>query len=495
MKILHIVFGFRFILVALISFTLIGISESSDGDEYSVPAYKMREKMQTELWRNPILFDNVGNNIYFVKPGDKGFAGATTFWKYNLDTKAETQILADTTGRFAYPVLSPDGKKLLCQFQKGDLPEKNADFSTFNQHSIIYCDLTKEPLKFVEIKDETPESYKQNEMMPEISSDGTKIYYGSGKFFNVSDVDDFCHIRELEFGKKEGTIYTKSIELKKCYEFSPLIMRSNEALVSLSNIDPASPNVGIFIRKTLESRKFRKIKKLYEPAGVGVFSDHPDVKLDASWLSSSRFTPNLVCQVGGWNLYSIVKLYVGLEDTTVLEILKGTKTASYMHPSISTNGKWLAYEKCDIEMLEPPVLSAKITKRAIYIMNLETLETKKISDNGMIPVVSPDMTQIVYLEKTENSWQLKIADTGIKADEQGILSRDELNKIEDLVNKLGDGNYQTRENAKVAIMRFGKTALYKLKQLEKSANNSEIKYRLKEIIEYLESEIPVLPAK
>ena len=164
-----------------------------------------------------------------------------------------------------------------------------------------------------------------------------------------------------------------------------------------------------------------------------------------------------------------------------------------MHPSISPSGQWLAYEKCEIEMQKPPILCAKIKSRSIHLLNLKTMKTQKIADSCAFPVFSPDASKIAYFDIADEKWVLKIADTGIKAEDQGLLSRKDLEIIEDLVVKLGNDDYQTRETAKIALMRFGKSALNKLIQLEKSVSDPEVRYRLKEIIEFMQTEIPVVP--
>ena len=98
--------------IVIIVLMLISLTAIADNDTYSLPAYKIKDKINSEIWRSPIIFDNVGKFVYFIKPGDNGFAGKTTFWKSNTDTNEETQISKLISGRYAYPAISIDGKKL-----------------------------------------------------------------------------------------------------------------------------------------------------------------------------------------------------------------------------------------------------------------------------------------------------------------------------------------------------------------------------------------------
>ena len=489
----HSFSNLRFILVLFIFFALLSMPVRATEDVYSSPVFKIMKKLRSELWRSPIVFDNVGKYAYYVQPGKHGFEGATTFWRYNIDTNAENQLGEKLNGRFSYPSISLDGKKLVCQFQKGDISENTVLDSDFYRHALLSCDLTKEKLEFQEIPLGKIGSKQINEMMPIITTSGDKVIYGSGIFQNISDVDEICHLEIQPFNKSESDQLLKNIETNKCFEFSPLILRSSSGLLSLMNSKSFESNICVYYRGAQENSDYKKIKKIYEPTGIGVFTGHPEMKLDVMWMDASRFSTDVACQVGGWNLFSIVILKVNDGEVSSKVVLRGSKKISYMHPCISANGKWLAYEKCELEMLESPVLSAKIKSTSVYIMNLDTFETKKIADNSAMPAFSPDLSQVLYFDTASDVWSLKAAKTGLKAEEMGLLSRDELSKIDELVNKLGDSNYQTRENAKIALMRLGVNALNKLRQLEKSAENPEIKYRIQEIIEFLESEVPVVP--
>ncbi|MCD4656734.1 MAG: hypothetical protein K8S87_04235 [Planctomycetes bacterium] len=483
----------RLVGIAIIAFILITLKASANDDVYSLPMYKIKAKINGEIWRSPIVFDNVGKCVYFVKPGAKGFASTTTLWKFNVDTNEQTQLSAEIPGRFAYPAIFIDGKKLVCQLQRGKATADAEDASTFSEHILCVWDLSKKDVKASEIDFELPKSAMKNEMMPEISDNGSKLILGVGKFTDISNNDEICHLRIYDFGKKQGYSLLKSIENNKCIEFSPMIMRSTGDLISLMNPKPEKSSISVYMRKMGDSGKYLKIQKIYEPGLVGVFTEHSELPLDARWLNASRYSQKIACQVGGWNLFSIVIIELAGDRPETTEILRGTKTHSFMHPCISPSGQWLAYEKCEIEMLKPPILCAKIKSHSIHLLNLKTMETRKLADASAFPVFSPDASKIAYFDISNEKWTLKVADTDIKAEEQGLLSRKDLEIIEDLVGKLGNDDYKTRETAKIALMRFGKSALNRLIQLEKSITDPEIRYRLREIIEFMQTEIPVVP--
>ena len=78
----------------------------------------------------------------------------------------------------------------------------------------------------------------------------------------------------------------------------------------------------------------------------------------------------------------------------------------------------------------------------------------------------------------------------VKPEQHDLLTKKVMEKFASLIEKLGSDDYETRETAKIALMRMGRSISQKLRQIERAADDIEVKYRLREIIKFLNSAAP-----
>ncbi|MGE0432064.1 MAG: hypothetical protein AB7K09_06880 [Planctomycetota bacterium] len=466
--------------------------------------------------RPPITLSADGRRLLYATPGAEGdWSSTNELYRYDVDTRTSTRLFAERVGRFACPALSVAAERFAVQFQTGARPDSGPPDAPFWQRKLLLGDLPPDPATDpvpLSINILPPSMFALGDLGPCFVPSGQGVLFAFGKRgggndlrFGSQRVWKISFLRPTDDpSPPDDQVVLESSSLKKSTmpkadEFAPLPWYESEKNTLYTLVqDVTGDDTAVKLCRRVGDGNPTPLRMPARAPGVPVPVVH------TMWPCIAQGAAFIVAQVGGWNLWSLVAFPADADSTAPARVLlEGTREVSYVHPCLAPGGRWLVYEKQLIEMAaDTPVSSARVVKRSVHLRNLETGDERLLARDACYPQLAPDGQTVYCFAIPEDggatpAYRFTVLDIHgvITPRDLGQLEANERERLVVLVKQLGSEVWLERRAASQALKELGRRALNELRRAEAVAVDPEVRLRLLDIINFLNSDPPQPPGE